>query len=474
MTRAGMLSRLVCVPTLLAVLAAGCDGVGFKPLWSRSPGKSSGPTVTSDPVRLDPPSTAPAGPALDQDNEPAGDQVAPLNKRIDDYIARFPTDDRDREGAVDSAGTSPDATVLSAPGTTADPAPRTTPTPSTEVPIGVSTAKPQPSAPTESTGTPALAWTDVGPETHRPAVWAPNMSVGVSPNRKIHAGTQASPPPPVAKPGSATPESAGPRVELISVRPVAKPALEAETSPAGPSANQPAGEFGPSPGPVDLAGMISQLERSVQQNPGQLDDQLELRLLYLATAQDEKATAAFEGVDPLQAELLSTLCQTIAAARQVIQQPDTPTSPALIAAADLHRLMEQRSSVIIPKIALVTRVNSYGDYDSVTPRFAAGRPLEVFLYAEVANFRSEPTGDGRIRTLLSETVEIFDSAGKIVWQQSEPEIEDRVLSPRRDFFIPFPISLPASTPPGEYILKVAIEDRIGATTDQQRMTFTIE
>jgi len=34
--------------------------------------------------------------------------------------------------------------------------------------------------------------------------------------------------------------------------------------------------------------------------------------------------------------------------------------------------------------------------------------------------------------------------------------------------------LPATLPPGEYVVKVTIEDRIGGTTDQQRLTFTIE
>ena len=262
---------------------------------------------------------------------------------------------------------------------------------------------------------------------------------------------------------------------MITVRPMVTPAADTGDPGSLASPNQPAGEANPASSSMGIAGLIRQLEQSVAQHPERLDDQLELRLLYLATAQEKKATTQFEGIAPVQAELLSSLCQAIAAVRQVIQQPARPSSSALIAVDDLHRLMAQQTPVVIPKMALVTRVSSFGDYDAVTPpRFSAGRPLQVFLYTEVANFRSEPTGDGRLRTLLSETVEIFDSAGKIIWQRSEPAIEDRVLSPRRDFFIPFPIKLPATTTPGEYILKVTIDDKIGATTDQQRLTFTIE
>jgi hypothetical protein len=147
---------------------------------------------------------------------------------------------------------------------------------------------------------------------------------------------------------------------------------------------------------------------------------------------------------------------------------------ALAAADELRRLLSQQSPVMIPKVALVTRVASFGSYEAISPAsFPAGAPVSAFLYTEVTNFRSEPAADGKLRTLLSEAVEVFDADGKVIWQRSEPAIEDRTLSPRRDFFIPFPIHLPADTPAGEYTLKVTIEDKLGATTDQRRLTFTI-
>ncbi|MEP0844863.1 MAG: hypothetical protein HRF43_19350, partial [Phycisphaerae bacterium] len=137
-------------------------------------------------------------------------------------------------------------------------------------------------------------------------------------------------------------------------------------------------------------------------------------------------------------------------------------------------LLAEQAPVWIPKIALVTRVNSFGDYEPVTPpRFPADAGVHVFLYTEVANFRSAPTPDGRLRTLLSARVEIYDPAGKVIWETSAPRIEDRVFTPRRDFFVPIEVRLPADTPPGEYVLKVTIEDQLGATADQQRMTLTI-
>ena len=39
--------------------------------------------------------------------------------------------------------------------------------------------------------------------------------------------------------------------------------------------------------------------------------------------------------------------------------------------------------------------------------------------------------------------------------------------------VPFPINLPGELPAGDYILKVTVEDKIGATADQQKLTFSV-
>lgn len=290
----------------------------------------------------------------------------------------------------------------------------------------------------------------------------------------INTEVQASPQPPKDNLLAPAPEPRQPRVELIDVRPAAAPATPANPADATPPANQPV----QSPAiarPADLGTIVAGLEESVKAHPEHLDDQFRLRLLYLATGQDEKAVGPVVTADPVQAGLATALFQVVTTAKTAIRQPTSSPAPALAAVDELRRLLGQQSPVIIPKIALVTRVSSFGDYEAVNPpKFPAGQGVHVFLYTEVANFRSEPTPDGRLRTLLAEKVEVFDSAGKIIWQQAADTIEDKVLTPRPDFFVPLEVKLPPETPAGEYTLKVTIEDKLGATTDQQRMTLTIE
>jgi hypothetical protein len=223
-----------------------------------------------------------------------------------------------------------------------------------------------------------------------------------------------------------------------------------------------------------VSALIAQLENAIRLHPQQIEDQFKLRLLYAATGQEDRAVGPMEGVDPVQGELVAAVLRAVVSARRSMQDPITASAQALNAAEELRRLVGQQSAVMVPRLALVTRVNSFGDYEAVSPpRFPAGEPVHVFLYTEVKNFRSQTTAEGRLRTLLGERVEIFDSAGKIVWQRSEASIEDLTLSARTDFFMTMELELPPDTPAGDYVLKVTVEDKLGATTDQQRLGFTI-
>jgi hypothetical protein len=195
----------------------------------------------------------------------------------------------------------------------------------------------------------------------------------------------------------------------------------------------------------------------------------------VAAGMNDKLTEPVKGMDPIQSELLEAIIRTVASSRQAMLQPHDAGPTALTAADELRRLLGQQSGVTIPRIALVTKVFSYGDYEIISPpRFKAGTDIHAYVYTEVSNFRCEPVEGDRLRALLGQRVQVFDNAGQVVWERHESNIEDRVRTPRRDFFIPFPMRLPATLPAGDYVLKVTIEDHVGGTTDQQRLSFSIQ
>lgn len=450
-------SRLRLLPLLcVALMSASCGPDGQMP-WSRSAHDSHQHNTTPGPLAgaMPPFSVHDAN----AQKAPADPESSGVDARVQSFVGRFPADDRDRQGRA-TPSQSPDPTDQAA--TAKPPAGPATKTPKarTTAMARAASGPPTPGTTTRSPGVQAMKSVDT--------LGAPADESGGG------SDIQASPQPQPSIALAPLPEPVGPRAELIDVRPAGITAAAPDADNAASPANRPVQPTGATRG-NDLAGMLAELEEAVKAHPEQLDNQFKLRLLYLATDQDDKAAGPIAAGDPLQAHLATALFGLLTSAKAALRRPTSSPSPALLAAEEVRRILGQQSPVIIPKLALVTRVSSFGDYAPVSPaKFPAGQGVHVFLYTEVANFRSEPTPDGRLRTLLAETVEIFDSTGKVIWKQTADNIEDKVLSPRRDFFIPIEVRLPATTPPGEYVLKAGIEDKLGATTDQQRMTFTIE
>lgn len=439
MKRAGM-------PMAAAVAAGsiwllGCDPGSFQfGRWGRDSADSS-PRVTSDPVSDS--VETPQGPAAD------GRAAPDLAEQVQNFLSRFPSNDRDKAGQTGS----PPADASEAP----------PPPPGfarNQARLGiVGSLESSPKRMNVFTGNAATAPSAGGAPSPPVSQQAVQVEAAASPDSKPMRAANPSP-------------SASPRVELLDVR-AATPSAVTAAPTAGPNANQPISP-GADPPAAGIQELIAQLEESVRQHPQRIDDQFRLRLLYAATGQEARATGPLEGVDPVQGELMVTVLRAVLATRRSMQDPSGSAAPAISAADELRRLLGVQSSVIVPRLALVTRVNSFGDYDAVDPpQFPGGKPVHVFLYTEVKNFRSEATSDNRLRTVLAEKVEIFNAAGKVVWQRAEPTIEDRSHSPRTDFFMTMEIELPADLPVGEYVLKVSVEDKLGATTDQQRLTFRI-
>lgn len=453
---------LTVVPLLLLILAPASCGPEPQNRWAgfsqHQPGQPAGPLAGG--VTPFPAGDRAANP--DQSLESDAVSASPgVDQRVQSFVAQFPPDDRDHQ---------------------VRPTPSQSPNPATQPAGQPLTAKP-PAAPdtiatttlaTKATPAPITRATGANRpvvQAMRPAELLASSSPTTQPARM---DIQASPQPMTNKMLLPLPEPGRPKVEIIDVRPAAGATTMPSAAEPLSSANQPVQHVATTR-PADLGAVLAGLEETVKAHPEQLDDQFKLRLLYLATDQDEKAAGPISAGDPPQARLATTLFEVLSATKAAIRQPASAPAPALLAADELRRLLGQQSPVVIPKIALVRGVNSFGDYEAVNPpKFPAGQGVAVFLYTEVANFRSEPIADGRLRTLLAEKVEIFNSAGKVIWQQAADSIEDKVFSPRRDFFIPLEVRLPAETPPGEYVLKVTIEDKLGATTDQRRLTFTIE
>jgi hypothetical protein len=115
----------------------------------------------------------------------------------------------------------------------------------------------------------------------------------------------------------------------------------------------------------------------------------------------------------------------------------------------------------IEALELCRRVDSYGVYEPfAAPRFLSGRKNRILVYVELENFHHEPTEDGKFEVKLEQSVELYDATGEAtVWRQGPVELVDVSRNKRRDFFIVYPIDLPAKLTAGGYRLKVRVADK---------------
>ena len=265
---------------------------------------------------------------------------------------------------------------------------------------------PDPSIRQTNPGSPSASAQTTPPPVGQPAADPTRTPPAVKPDSPRHAtaprvtfapvgveqtATAAGPSPPNTHNPSPRPGKR-PRVELLDVRPAAATKGTSDPGHTTMSANNASTAPPPTSDLNSLAALIGELEQNVRQHPEQLDSRLKLGLLYVVTGQQNRADSLAGSGDPIQTEFISVLLKTLTTSKDVIQQPDANPAPALLAVSNLQRILRQRSSVMIPKSAMVTRVRSFGDYDEVSPRrFRSGQPIKFFLYTEVANFRSEPT-----------------------------------------------------------------------------------
>lgn len=472
MRSAWMLTTVGLVALILA--AGGCmqPGWGISPPVARTEPPAPEPKPSGQPPAATQPANAVATRPHADEEDSSDPTVAELARRIEQLAEQS-------SAAQPSAAAASQPVELTAapPEQPAPPAP-TLPTTTAPAPVAAAappatpdSAKPEPAAQPATAPAPIVAAPIDEPPATPMVANAPTPQPGD--NARSTSEEVASPTPrqiPLIQPTRAAPAVT---VEITDIRAViSNAATEPEAHSA--AANQPAQADG-QPKTADLESVIDRMEASVQAKPPHPQDELQLRLLYLAAGLTDKSAAPVRGMDPIQTELLTAIVKTVASARQAMLDPTSASPTALASADELRRLLGQQSGVSIPRVALVTKVASYGDYDVISPlRFKAGHEIHAYVYTEIANFRSEPTEDDRLRTLVAERVQVFEASGKMVWERYEKSIEDRTRTPRRDFFIPFPLKLPATLAPGEYVLKVTIEDRIGGTTDQQRLSFSIQ
>jgi hypothetical protein len=128
----------------------------------------------------------------------------------------------------------------------------------------------------------------------------------------------------------------------------------------------------------------------------------------------------------------------------------------------------------IPTIKLCKTVDGFGVYDPFSSTtFVAGKPHTTIVYCELQNFTATVDDAGMYHTHLNMQVVLYDGQGKAVHSYHDKNIEDVSANRRSDFFLTRLFVLPNTLPPGDYTLKVTIEEPAANKVQTKSMKITL-
>jgi hypothetical protein len=201
-----------------------------------------------------------------------------------------------------------------------------------------------------------------------------------------------------------------------------------------------------------------------------------LRMLYLMAGRHERAVAYIPGLDPADQEFWQQTLYGIANYFNAREMPN-PTDRAAQTISQFTTAMQRlkdKANLELRNVAFCQKVEHYGVYDRFQrDEFFPGQP--VVVYFEAANFHSEPTADGRFRTLLKARIEIHKPGGhgELVEQKDIPVSEDLCRNHRRDYYTSFLFDIPKRISLGPHVMKLIVEDQLSKKVATYTLNFTV-
>ena len=235
-----------------------------------------------------------------------------------------------------------------------------------------------------------------------------------------------------------------------------------------------------------LARLIAATENEVARlTPGETDGEkrtfiekhVYLRMLYLMAGQQERALQAIPGVEPADQEFWQQTFWGLANYFDANSIPSTADRAAQTVAQLTNAVLrlQSKANLDLRNVNFCHKISSFGNYEKyVRDEFSPGQ--EVLLYAEVANIHSEPVADGKYRTSLKSTLEIYryGTQGELVEKIDLPETVDLCRTHRRDYFHSYQFTIPAKLTLGPHVLKLLVEDQVSRRVASYSLNFTVK
>jgi hypothetical protein len=208
-----------------------------------------------------------------------------------------------------------------------------------------------------------------------------------------------------------------------------------------------------------------------------IEKQVHLRMLYLMSGQQERALQAIPGLDPADQEFWQQTFWGLANYFDVNSIPSSSDRAAQTVTQLTNAVLrlQGKARLELRNVTFCHKISSFGNYEKY-PRDEFSPGQEVLLYAEVANTHSEPIPDGKFKTSLKSTLEVYrhGTQGELIERIDLPETVDVCRTHRRDYFHSYQFTIPAKLALGPHVLKLSVEDQLSRRVGTYTLNFMVK
>lgn len=226
--------------------------------------------------------------------------------------------------------------------------------------------------------------------------------------------------------------------------------------------------------PADLREFVARWSQQQGQGGG-FQSQLDARLLSALAGDYESARKPLDAVADEQQHMARQLVEMLIAIRDGQGgDPGLEASRVLERVSELRKALIPASDLSLPTLTICRSVLGYGLYEPIEPaQFRAGVHNEFVAYCEIQNIASQKQSDGSFQTWLDVKTSVLTRSGDTVQESQSPAVKTNWKTERHECFLAPIISLPPSLPPGDYVVKVTITDKIGGKVAEKRTALRI-
>jgi hypothetical protein len=260
------------------------------------------------------------------------------------------------------------------------------------------------------------------------------------------------------------------RVVIRTAQPAHRDVLPVESGAS--TTNQPLGAQPENA--VDRADEFLALLRTEAEENGTVESEWRLRLAEIALHYEGRTGDFSASLPADQRAFLRSFLKLAIASRRAAHDPTLFAEDALAELEDFRAVLSEQADPQITTVHFCRHVYTFGNYDEMDPgSFIAGRSIPAVVYFEIRNFRSELTQENLYKTELATQFEVLTADGISRWSDNDTQVADLCRGLRTDFFLAKRITLPPTLPPGAYVLKVRVEDKLANKMDEYLHSFEI-